>query len=69
MSLPGCEFVRRFLLHALPKGFVRIRRYGILANCQRGAAPWCDAEAAEAFIAGSEGDIAAPQPVSAMGTK
>lgn len=35
MRLPGCEFVRRFLLHALPKGFVRIRRYGILANCQR----------------------------------
>jgi hypothetical protein len=35
MSLPGCEFKRRFLLHVLPKGFVRIRRYGILANCQR----------------------------------
>jgi hypothetical protein len=35
MSLPGCEFMRRFLLHTLPKGFVRIRRYGILANCQR----------------------------------
>jgi hypothetical protein len=35
MELSGCEFVRRFLLHALPKGFVRIRRYGILANAQR----------------------------------
>jgi hypothetical protein len=35
MRLPGSEFVRRFLLHALPKGFVRIRRYGILANCHR----------------------------------
>jgi hypothetical protein len=35
MSLPGCEFMRRLLLHALPKRFVRIRRYGILANCQR----------------------------------
>jgi hypothetical protein len=35
MSLPGGEFVRRFLLHALPRGFVRIRRYGILANGQR----------------------------------
>jgi hypothetical protein len=33
--LPGTEFVRRFLLHALPKGFVRIRRYGLLANAQR----------------------------------
>jgi hypothetical protein len=35
MELSGCEFVRRFLLHALPKGFVRIRRYGILANAHR----------------------------------
>ena len=29
------EFLRRFLLHVLPRGFVRIRRYGILANAQR----------------------------------
>lgn len=35
MQLAPCEFVRRFLLHVLPKGFVRIRRYGLLANCQR----------------------------------
>jgi hypothetical protein len=35
MRLPGSEFMRRFLLHALPKGFVRIRRYGILANGHR----------------------------------
>jgi hypothetical protein len=35
MRLAPLEFVRRFLLHVLPKGFVRIRRYGILANCQR----------------------------------
>ena len=26
------EFIRRFLLHVLPKGFTRIRHYGILAN-------------------------------------
>ncbi len=25
-------FMRRFLLHVLPKGFVRIRHYGLLAN-------------------------------------
>ena len=31
-SLPGVEFVRRFLLHVLPKGFVKIRYYGLLAN-------------------------------------
>jgi len=35
MRLEATEFIRRFLLHALPKGFVRIRRYGLLANAQR----------------------------------
>jgi len=29
------EFARRFLLHVLPKGFVRIRYYGFLANAGR----------------------------------
>ena len=28
-SLPGVEFLRRFVLHILPKGFVKIRHYGI----------------------------------------
>lgn len=32
MSLPATEFIRRFLLHGLPKGFMRIRHYGFLAN-------------------------------------
>ena len=32
MTLDALEFLRRFLLHALPKGFVRIRYYGFLAN-------------------------------------
>jgi hypothetical protein len=35
MRLEPCEFLRRFLLHVLPRGFVRIRRYGLLANAQR----------------------------------
>lgn len=35
MRLKATEFIRRFLLHALPKGFVRIRRYGLMANAQR----------------------------------
>jgi hypothetical protein len=35
MTLAGEEFIRRFLLHALPPGFVRIRYYGLLANCRR----------------------------------
>ena len=36
MKLDAHEFIRRFLLHVLPRGFVRIRRYGILANRKRG---------------------------------
>jgi Putative transposase/Transposase zinc-binding domain len=32
MKLSAVEFVRRFLLHVLPAGFVRIRHYGILSN-------------------------------------
>jgi hypothetical protein len=35
MTLSAVEFVRRFLLHVLPAGFVRIRHYGILSNRQR----------------------------------
>jgi hypothetical protein len=32
LSLSAEEFLRRFLLHVLPKGFVRIRHYGLLAS-------------------------------------
>ena len=32
MTLDAVEFIRRFLLHSLPKGFQRIRQYGFLAN-------------------------------------
>jgi hypothetical protein len=32
MRLDGEELLRRFLLHVLPKGFVRIRHFGFLAN-------------------------------------
>lgn len=35
MALPAVEFIRRFLLHVLPSGFVRIRHYGWLANRHR----------------------------------
>jgi hypothetical protein len=35
MKLSASEFVRRFLLHVLPAGFVRIRHYGLLSNRQR----------------------------------
>jgi Putative transposase len=32
MTLLATEFIRRFLLHVLPRGFVRIRHYGWMAN-------------------------------------
>jgi hypothetical protein len=32
MPLDAHEFIRRFLLHVIPKGFVGIRHFGILAN-------------------------------------
>ena len=35
LTLPLDEFLRRFLLHVLPKGFVRIRNFGFLANRRR----------------------------------
>jgi hypothetical protein len=35
MTLDVYEFARRFLLHVLPRGLVRIRYYGFLANCCR----------------------------------
>jgi hypothetical protein len=35
MALPAPEFIRRFLLHVLPPGFMRIRHVGLLANRHR----------------------------------
>ena len=37
MTLEADEFMRRFLLHVLPKGFRRIRHFGFLANACRTA--------------------------------
>jgi Putative transposase/Transposase zinc-binding domain len=37
LTLPVDEFLRRFLLHVLPRGFVRIRYFGFLASRRRGA--------------------------------
>ena len=44
MTLAAEEFIRRFLLHVLPKGLVRIRHYGWMANrCRRQRAALCRA--------------------------
>jgi hypothetical protein len=37
MALPATEFLRRFLLHVVPSGFMRIRHFGLLANRNRTA--------------------------------
>jgi len=38
MTISAHEFLRRFLLHVLPGGLVRIRHFGLFANRRRGAA-------------------------------
>jgi Putative transposase len=44
MSLEVDEFIRRFLLHVLPRGFVRIRHYGLMASGNvSGKLAWCRA--------------------------
>jgi hypothetical protein len=35
MKLERGEFIRRFLMHILPKGLIRIRHHGLLVNCCR----------------------------------
>jgi hypothetical protein len=35
MTVAADEFLRRFLLHVVPRGFMRIRHYGLLAPCHR----------------------------------
>lgn len=37
ITIPAVEFIRRFLLHSLPRRFVRIRHYGFLSNRNRSA--------------------------------
>ena len=39
MTLDAVEFLRRFFLHVLPNGFVRIRHYGLLSNRFRNRLP------------------------------
>ena len=52
MTLPTHEFIRRFLIHVLPKGLHRIRHYGLFANGNRAA-----------NIARARELLAAPAPV------
>jgi hypothetical protein len=58
MTLSIEAFLRRFLLHVLPKGFVRIRHYGLLANCIRS-----DRVALCRELLDVRGESGAPDPV------
>ena len=53
MTLGADEFIRRFLLHVLPKGFHRIRHYGLLASAS-----------CKANIARARELMAAPMPLA-----
>ena len=52
MELPAMEFLRRFALHVLPRGFMRIRHYGVLANRNK-----------RALLAAARTALAVPEPV------
>lgn len=60
MTLETGVFIRRFLLHVLPKGFHRIRHYGLLANGQRKE----NLEQARALLGQRDHDKATPAPES-----
>ena len=55
MTLAADEFIRRFLLHVLAKGFHRIRHYGLLAST-----------GCKANIARAKELIAAPMPTASQ---
>jgi hypothetical protein len=69
MTLPVDEFLRRFLLHVLPPGFVRIRHFGFLAHRRRRASlPLCLQLLAESGripneIKSEEGTGSSPRPL------
>jgi hypothetical protein len=62
MTLPADEFLRRFLLHVLPAGFVRIRHFGFLANRGRTA----KLARCRALLAVSSPAPTTPEPVAAL---
>ena len=52
MKLDAVEFIRRFLLHVLPAGFVKIRHFGLLANRnRRQALALCQASSSRSRLA------------------
>jgi Putative transposase/Transposase zinc-binding domain len=76
MTLKAVEFIRRFLLHVLPTGFVRVRHYGFLSNrvcqeklalCRSLLAAGTVAAAPEPNAGGESGSDATACPVCGRG--
>jgi hypothetical protein len=77
MTLDTNEFIRRFLMHVLPKGLHHIRHYGLLANASRAAniakarellaAPLLSNEPKTTKAAGTEQPCVLPRPCSCCG--
>jgi hypothetical protein len=65
MKLDAVEFMRRFLLHVLPRGFVRIRQFGFLANrVRKKKLVWCRSLLNAPSPVANASTLAAPDPDS-----
>jgi hypothetical protein len=63
MKLAPDEFIRRFLLHALPDGFHRIRHFGFMANgCRAAKLTLCRSALADRIERGATQDADTPAP-------
>jgi hypothetical protein len=79
MTLPTGEFIRRFLIHVLPKGLHRIRHYGLFANGNRAAniararellaMPPPVPESDEPMLAEADQPCALPRPCPCCGSR
>jgi hypothetical protein len=71
LTLSAEEFLRRFVQHVLPKGFVKVRHYGLLANRDRAAKlAVCRALLVREPLAGAAAAAAlAPAPAAAPGER
>ena len=62
MTLDVDEFLRRFLLHVVPRGFMRIRHFGLLANrTRRGTVARC-----RALLSQAPPEEVQPEPVKVL---
>lgn len=62
MTLDASEFIRRFLQHVLPDGYVRIRYFGLLANRNRSS----NIEKARQLLASGEDQSSSSSPASSL---